>query len=283
MTFILDMDEAEYRANPAIANSDLTLIRRSPAHLLARRRNPEKTTQAKLDGRALHAAILEPDLFMQRYCVLPDDMPRDLRHHRNAKAPSPDTLASIRAWDAWEASNGGRITLDAEDYARKMAVAENVRNHPDLKPYFDAPGEAELSVFATDPVTGTPVKGRLDRRVIINGYRVVLDPKSSDDPRPDAFSRSAYQYGYFQQCAFYTDICAWAGEPIDLFLFIAFEKEDPYGIKVYEVSEDDMEFGRRQYRSALDTYAECAKNNDFPTYNTGIEVLTRPAYAKESA
>lgn len=281
MTIIFDMPEAEYRAHPAIANSDLTSVRRSPGHLLARRRNPEEVTPAKLDGRALHTAILEPQLFMQRYCVMPADAPRDLRHHRNAKSPSPDTIASIRWYDDWEAANAGRVTLPADKYERFMAVAENIRSHPDLKPYFDAPGESEVSVFAEDPVTGLSVKCRIDRRVKISNFRIALDPKSTEDPRPDAFSRSAYAYDYFKQCAFYTDVCEWAGEPLDLFLFIAFEKEDPYGIKVYEASQDDIDFGRRQYRRALDTWAECVKNDDFPVYNTGIEVLTRPAYAKE--
>lgn len=278
---ILNMDEAAYRSHPNVANSDLTTLRRSPAHLEARRRLPDKVTPAKLDGRALHCAILEPGTFLQRYCVLPDDAPRDQRHHRGAAKPSDSTLASIRWWDAWEGNNAGRITLDAADYDLKMRTAEAVRSHPELKPYFDAAGDSEVSVFATDPETGVGVKSRLDRVLTIGNYRVALDPKSTDDARADAFSRSAYQYGYFQQDAFYTDVCEWAGAPLDLFLFIAFEKDDPFGVCVYESSLDDIEFGQRQYRRALNTYAECLANNEWPLYDTSIQVLTRPAYAKE--
>lgn len=76
-------------------------------------------------------------------------------------------------------------------------------------------------------------------------------------------------------------MCDWAGIPLDLFLFIAFEKEDPFGVKVYEMSEDDLEYGRRLYRPALNGYAECLKTGEFPGYDDSIEVLTRPAWAKE--
>jgi len=281
MPIIEQMDEQEYRSHPSVANSDLTTFRRSPAHLIARRETPDKVTPAKLDGRALHCAILEPDDFLSRYCVLPADAPKDQRHHRGAAKPAPATLASIDWWDNWTASNGNRIILTAEDYDSKMRVAANVREHPALKAYFDTPGQSEVSLFANDPETGTGVKARPDRIVTIGGYRVMLDPKSTDDARADAFSRSAYTYSYFQQAAFYTDVSCWCGQEIDLFLFIAFEKEAPYGVKVYEVSDDDLEFGRRQYRKALDAYAACVNADEFPCYSTDIEVLTRPAWAKE--
>lgn len=278
---IFDMPEDAYRADPAIAQSDCAIIARSPAHLLARRRNPEKVTPAKLDGRALHTAILEPSSFMDRYVVLPEDAPRDLRQHRDAKTKSPSTVASIEFWDAWDADNAGRITMDAADYRLKQATAEAIRTHPELAGYFNAPGNSEVSIFTTDPVTGLRVKARIDRLAMLNNLRFALDPKSTEDAREEAFQRSALAYGYFRQAAFYLDVCEWAGIPLDAFLFIAFEKDDPFGIKVYEVSEDDIEYGRRIYRRALDTWAECVRNNDFPAYDTNISVLTRPRYAKE--
>jgi hypothetical protein len=280
---LLDMPEDVYRAHPAVANSDLNVIRtRSPAHLLARRRNPEKVTPAKLDGRALHCAILEPDAFLARYCVLPVDAPRRPSITQiNAKNPSDETRRAIDWWATWEAANGSRITLDAADYDEKMRIADNIRRHPKLRAYFDAPDrQHEVSLFARDPETGTEVKARQDHRCSLAGFRICLDPKSTEDCRPDAFARSAIQYGYFQQAAFYTDISAWAGDPLDLFLFIAFEKEDPYAVKVYEVQEDELDFGRELYRPALNTWAECLRTGVYPAYDDDIEPLIKPVWAK---
>lgn len=277
----LDVPESEYRAHPYVANSDLSVVRRrSPAHAVVKREEPSPDTPAKLDGRALHCAILEPNDFARRYCAKPADAPRDLRHHRNAKSPSPDTLFSIRWWDDFEAANAGKIILDQADIDEKLFIADRIRSHPRLRGFFDAPGVNEASLFAHDPETGAGVKARHDRRVVIGGYRVCLDPKSTEDARADAFMRSAYNYDYFQQAAFYTDISEWCGEPLDLFLFIAFEKVRPYAVKVYEVQANELSFGREQYRIALNTWAECVKNNEFPGYDDDIEPLPLPSYAK---
>lgn len=280
---IADMDEAEYRAHPFVANSDLNVIRtRSPAHLVERRLNPKPGTPAMLDGRALHCAILEPDAFASRYCVLPADAPRRPSIAQiNAKKPSDDTVRAIDWWQQWDAANAGRVTLDLADYDEKMRVAENIRRHPKLRGYFEAPQRAfEASLFGRDPETGAGVKARHDLRVTIGGFRVVLDPKSTDDCRHEAFQRSAVNYGYFQQGAFYTDISEWVGEPIDLFLFIAFEKEAPYALKVYELQADELDYGRSLYRPALNTWAECVANNHYPAYDDDIEPLLRPSWAR---
>lgn len=277
----LDMPEAEYRAHPHVANSDLSVVRRrSPAHAVVKRSEPQADTQAKLDGRALHCAILEPNDFARRYCAKPIDAPRDLRHLRHAAKPSDSTLQSIGWWDAFEAANAGKIILDQADIDEKLFIADRIRSHPRLRGYFDTPGVNEASLFAHDPETGAGVKARHDRRVVLGGYRVCLDPKSTEDARAEAFARSAYQYDYFQQAAFYTDISEWCGEPLDLFLFIAFEKCAPYAVKVYEVQAAELEFGRQQYRSALNTWAECVRNNEFPSYDDDIEPLILPSYAK---
>lgn len=283
------MSDTEYHAHPALGSTDLKNALRSPAHFQANRRAPtEEETAAKRDGKILHTCILEPHTFDAKYAVTPPDAPSDLRRFRNAKTPAADTLASIAWWDAWDATNPGKAIIKADLYESCRRIAEAVRTHPALRGYFDGPdGEAELSMFATDPETGLPVKCRNDWRKIITSYRVVLDMKSCEDARPDPFSRNAFSYGYFLSDAYYTDVNEWAGEPIDLFLLVAFEKEnatlyDPghFPIKVYEASPRGMELGRAQYRKALSLVKHCADMREYPAYDTEVEVLEPPTWAK---
>lgn len=281
------LPEDDYRKHPAVSNSDLKVVTRSAAHYLARRNEQllgltKPPTQAKLDGRALHTAVLEPMLFMEQYCVLPENAPnRPQERWRKAKDPSIETLQAFRWWDEWNLVNGSRITLTQEKYDEYMGTAQSIRNNPAIAPYFEAPGESELSVFANDPETGVEVKSRQDRgRVQIANMRVCLDLKSTQDARKESFRKDAVNYGYFRQAAFYTDVAAWAGEPIDLFLFVAFEKEAPYAAKLYEADPIDVEIGREENRVALNTYAECLKNNSFPGYDDAIEVLSAPSWAR---
>jgi hypothetical protein len=285
MPTYIGMPEQDYRANQAVANSDLKVIKRSPAHFIARRNQQlakvEKDTPATIAGKALHCAILEPHLFSQNYGVLPGDAPAKPNSRQiNAKNPSIETINAINWWRAWEESHPGMTIITLDQYDEFMRTAESVRSQSTIRGYLEAEGDQETSVFAVDPETGVPVKCRTDIRRMIGSSRICLDLKSTDDARPETFNRIAWNFGYFQGAAFYTDVQEWAGEPIDLFLIIAFEREAPYGCKLYELNADDVQRGRDQYRSALDLYAHCHKHNDWPCYSDDIEVLSAPAWAK---
>src|SRR5690606_39465824 len=70
MTIITtSMSNEEYHSLPdSISKSGLDLIARSPAHYrYAERREP---TRAMVIGTAIHAAILEPDVFATEYLLL---------------------------------------------------------------------------------------------------------------------------------------------------------------------------------------------------------------------
>lgn len=282
MTIIRDMPEDKYHAHPALGSTDLKRALRSLGHFKYARENPDTNeTPAKRDGKILHCCILDPHTFDSRYVVLPEDAPSDLRRFRNAKKPSDDTLHSIAWWDAWEAANPGREIITAPEYERYMRCSDAVRKHPELRGYFDGPGDNELTMMATDPETGLQVKCRFDRRTVIGNFKVGLDPKSCMDARLRAFQRDAASYSYFLSAAYYLDVAAMAGEATDLFLLIAFEKEAPYGVKVYEPDDDSLAYGREQYRKALALIKHAQETDEYPTYDTSIEVLSMPGWAKE--
>jgi hypothetical protein len=281
------MSFEDYRAAPGVANSDLKIIaQRSPAHFYAARldpdREPEKPTAAKTAGSALHCALLEPEAFDRTYAYVPDDAPRDLRHLRNAAKPSPDTVRAIEWWDRFESDNAGRVIIPRAVSDDVRRCADRMRLHPELRPYLEAPGHCEESVFATDPETGELCKVRNDKRLELGGFRVILDLKSCDDVRANWFQRAALNFGYFQGCAFYRDVNTWAGHgPIDVYLLVAFEREAPNALKIYEVAPDAEERGREQYRRALAIYKHCREMHDWPSYPTDIAVLEYPAWARD--
>jgi exodeoxyribonuclease VIII len=282
---VYNMLESEYRAAPAVANSDLKHIRRSPAHYWAARldpdREPEKDTPSRIAGRALHCCILEPHTFAEKFVFVPEDAPKDLRHLRDAKNKGDSTIASIQFWDAFEASVAGRCIIDRATTVIVQHAAERIRNHPELIGYLQQ-GTAEESIFATDPVTGEPVKIRTDWRTELAGMRVIIDLKSTEDARPDPFSRIAYSYGYFAGAAYYCDVHEWAGlGKVDLYLLAAFERDSPNAVKIYEVRDEELQRGRLQYRAALNLFHHCRTNDEWPAYDTAIEPLLFPSWAKD--
>lgn len=281
---IYNMPDAEYFAHPAINNSGLKDMLVSPAHYKWRKDNPKEATPDMLSGSACHCAILEPDKFMERYAILPDNAPaRPTPQMLGAKNPSESSAQRIQFWSTFKAQAGGRQVLSNEEAAEYLHIGTTIRNHPELSVMFDK-GMAERAVFGNDPVTGVLCKCKPDYLTQVGKYKIMLEMKSTEDARPEPFTRTAFKFGYYQAGAYYTDIMEWAGlgRP-DLYLIVAFERAPPYGVKIYEVSPEALEFGARQYRKALNLYKHCLDMNEWPNYDTTIEVLSLPAWAREAA
>lgn len=287
---VLDLPEDDYHAHHALGSTDLNTLLRSPAHFRARKLAPPRDTPATRAGRILHACILEREVFEKKYCVEPVDAPKDLRHFRNAAKPSEATLQSIAFWDHWEATHAGMTSISAKDFDDYRRIADCIRQHPELRPYFERATEAasEVSVFAIDEETGLPLKCRKDYRGVLGGVRFKLELKSADDARPAALQRNAVNYGYFLQEAHYHDVSEWGGEPVDVSLMIAFEKPEypeffrpeTFPMKIYQVLEHDVAWGREKMREALALAKHCRDTDEYPGYSTEIEVLERPAWTK---
>ena len=278
------LPDSEYFAADGINSSGLKEIRRSPAHFKYRLDNPKEPTPAMLAGTALHCAVLEPESFMERFAIMPDNSPnRPTSRQINAKNPSQSTIDQIAFWERWDAENAGKITLTATDAAEYLEIGTTIRKHPEIAPFFETEGGfAEASLFGIDPVSGLLCKCKPDYLTEFKGYKIMLELKTTDDARPSSFQRTAYTFGYFMSAAFYCDIHEWAGfDPIDLYLIVAFERNAPYGIKIYEIPDQEIDRGRDQYREALAIYKECHESDYWPAYDTTIETLEFPAWAKD--
>lgn len=83
------------------------------------------------------------------------------------------------------------------------------------------------------------------------------------------------QYGYYRQAAWYIDgLNAAAGlsgdEIIDSMLFIVVEKEPPYRVECYLLSDDFVEFGRKECRRLLELEKQCRAKNEWPNYTSSV-------------
>jgi len=232
-------------------------------------------------GTAYHCAILEPEAFADRYIMAPATAPKKPTAAQwNAKKPSAAGIESMEWWTEFNDKAGDRIILSADDYEMYLAVGGKIRKHPELEKLL-SDGLAEKCVFAEDPETGLLVKCKTDYYRQFTDLNVITDLKTTQDARPFAFQRDAYKFGYFQQAAFYSDVWKWADivDEIHTWIITAFERDAPHAVKLYEVSGADIEFGRKQYRKALNTAAECHATDTWPAYDTEITPLHLPGYA----
>ena len=248
-----------YHAHDSISNSGLRLVSRSPAHY--KYQPAREPTRNMVIGSALHMAALEPHLFYDTYTLLRDAPNRVCSEYKQAKKEF-----------------GEQFVLVASEVEKVEGIMSALQGNKEINDLLIIPGPTELSGFSVDPEHGVTCRHRFDK---LTNCGIAIDLKTTIDARPDAFSRSVYNYGYHMQAAFYSDQHKWiTGEELKDFVFIVIESESPFAVKMYRLDDESVEIGRYMYQKALATYAKCRESGIWPAYsNDGVETLRIPEYA----
>lgn len=242
---IYNLSARDYHAADGISKGGLDAIARSPAHY---RYGEREDTAALRQGRAIHTAVLEPELFEATYA---------LAEGRRNKSAEKTELTKLE----WETCKG---------------VAAAIAEHPTCEDLF-ANGEPEESVFWHDTDTLLLCRCRPDWTHYgdnIDRQPYLLDLKTTKDASPGGFARTVDTYRYHVQAAFYLDgwsaaVSRWCDE----FIFIAVEKTPPYAIGLYRLPDWKIEEGRQLYRRDLATYEYCRDREEWPGYSQDIITL----------
>ena len=244
------LSNAAYHSGPGISCTGLKKIAVSPAHF---KRGEFKQTAAMAMGSATHSAILEPESFAKQYVTLPAGKDR-----RSAE------------YKALCASHGTDNVLVSADAHQINIMQTAVRANPVANKWlYQEPGRNELSVYAKDPETGVLVRCRFDR-LLDRGFSP--DLKTTTDASPRGFSNAIAKYGYAFQAAFYMDVYYWAtGQRLEGFGFVACESKAPNNVMCYRLDDESIEVGRAQYRSALNTFANCLETGIWEGYDGASE------------
>ncbi len=247
-----------------VSKSVLDLVERSPKHYEAWLRGAAGETSPALEfGAATHCGVLEPDEYDRLYAVQPDF--GDLRFKEN-KAKREE----------WKANNGTKTPLSAADAEAIAGMRQAIMAHPTARGLL-VDGDAELTLRWTDPHTRLMGKARTD--FFVGDLATIVDLKTTEDARPDAFAKSCARFRYHVQAAVYTDAFLELGVAIEHFIYLAIEKKPPYAIGIYELDDDAIHRGREAARRNMDTLAECIERGEYPCYSPEIQTLSLPRWA----
>lgn len=278
---VYGMPLADYLAVEALSATGLKLLARSPWHFA--NRAEADPTPAMLRGVLAHCAILEPAAMAQRYVVVPEGSPnRPSRRQWEAKKPSPDSLAAMQWWTQFEAENAGREVVSHAAYALCQAQLEAVKREPELAALLRA-GHGEVSLFWIDGATGLYCKARPDWLPPADGNRITpLDLKTCMDESPSGFGRAAARLRYDLQAAHYTaGIELATGAKVAAFVFGAVTSKPPVLAVPYVLTDEIRDQARDERRELMDRLAWCQRENQWPAYGAGLQLLDFPAYAKQ--
>lgn len=213
---------ADYASSSALNWSLLKHLQKSERAYVHAMTAVQPETPAMRLGTLIHMAVLEPGRWSR-------------------EVVSYDGERRGAAWQKFrdEHVEAGRTVTTGAEYATAQAAALAVRNHPTAAPLLRRAWEREVELYGE--VDSTDCKGKLDAI----GEGILLDLKStSGNVQPRVWARTAHQYSYHGQVAFYRELALTLNRPVDRCYLIAVQTVAPYEVCVYRVSDDVLELGK---------------------------------------
>lgn len=288
-----NLPAAVYHAAPGFSQSQANHIT-PPARLLQYWDKPDEETEYTRMGSLVHQSILEPEVPLPGFAIIPEQFPAPADHAQvKSKKVNVGDLVDwnwnakyCQKWREKQEAEGLEVIAQKE-LDRLAGIILAVKGH-DTAAQILARGHGEVSCFWYRETQFGRVlcKTRLDwvtdrRNTALADIKVVQEGKAETEE----FTRLAIDRGYHLQAA--ANLEGWnrfaRRNTKDKFVFIAVEREQPMSqfVNCVAVPENVLEAGRQAWRSAVETYARCVKENRWPGYGTGINTMILKRWDKE--
>lgn len=276
---LIKISADDYHADPcevpALSSSIAhTLVSKSPLHAWAQHPKlggvPRVASKEMDRGSLIHALLLENG---KDVAVI------DAADYRTNKAKEARDVARER----------GMVPVLAADYGSAKEAVRILRNRLETLG-IDLAGEKEVTALWTefaDDGTEVQCRGMID---ILRHWKSgsgsgadILDPKTCRSAHPDACQKHMNGYGYSIQRTAYVRaiekvIPETAGRVDFAFLFCE-EVPPTWAVTPVRMSGAFRELGERQWRRAVNLWAECLQTNQWPAYVGGAIEIEPPAWA----
>lgn len=259
--FVDGMPNDVYQAiDTHVSNSRMKLMQLSAFKYF----NPAKYTETrpKQVGSAIHAKILEPELFDRDYITLPEIKNRQ----------QPEYKSAVKAL------GDGKVFV-GEECKNIDRMYQAAYGNDDIADLLKSDGYCELSGFATCPETGLKLRVRFDK-LLTNGK--ALDIKKTQSVLDRDLSNTIFNYGYHIQEAFYSYVYRLiTGEELESFNFAFIEEKEPSEAQLVRLDDISKMIANDEMKvllSQVKHYTEIkgtVKNNNPMTYVSLPEWLMR--------
>jgi exodeoxyribonuclease VIII len=198
-------------------------------------------------GTLVHAMILEPDTVQKRFAIFnPPVNDKRTKLYKEAKAE-------------FDKVKGNRIAIDQDSFDRANILVSRLTEDASASSMLQT-GEAEVSFFGE--LDGRKIKVRTD--FIDYENKRIIDIKTTKDATYSSFNRDfKWNYDYDLSAALYTDMVSLIMGEKYTFHIIALHKEDPFGVAIYDISDESMEVGRQKYLRAIRNIRDCENTGNF--------------------
>lgn len=235
---IRGVPEAEYHGWDRMSASALkTLDKSTPLHLLAERENRTDSSAFRV-GRALHSLVLTPAAYELDFVTAPDIDRR--------------TKAGKEEWEKFQSLAEGRTVLTQDESNLVEEMRGGIMSHASARMLVEKCGK-DTELTLRGEYDGVPCKARLDGW--IEEFGVILDIKTHGGlASPAEFAKSAYNFGYWTQFAFYRDMMRRAGKEVTSVILIVVEKNPPHACLCASLHNDHLDIAASRLPDLVNLY-----------------------------
>lgn len=250
------MNEAEYRAHPAVNYSTLKHMRKSPLHYRHAVDNPEDSGNEYAMLRAVHALVLEPMTAHETIAVW--DGRRDKRD---------------KAYCAFLDANAGKDILNPTEHAQALAVSAAYSRNSTVQWLLSLPGtRCEQPHVWTHQCANLELalKGKPDiLHYSAEHGLIVADLKTCGDTDARLVASMARKYGWLLQLAHYTLLAfdLWQLDPTTTpvhWLTITAEDKAPFDCTALSWDAGSIIAALQEHAALIAQLERCLLTNQWP-------------------
>ena len=256
-------------ATDAVRSTALKRILITPAHYRHDLAHPKAETAAMALGTALHAALLEPEAFAQAFAVVP----KVDRRTREGKLQ----------WQDFSAVHAGKTLIQSSDLEMIERLRAAVARHDRARALLTLPGQAELSLYWTDRLTGIRLKARPDR-LLSAPRRILLEIKSTTHADLIHFPKKIVDFDYHFSLAMYREGVQQVYGELPPAVFMVIE-DGTFQICLYQPDAYMLREGHQRFRRALALLARCRETDQWPGYQPEglIQEISLPRWSRSQS
>lgn len=220
-----------------LSYSALSNFAKSPNHLLSYWQQDFEPTPAMLFGSLLHKMILQPETFSHDYAIY-------------------EGRRAGKDWIEFKEHNKTKNIVTGKEYNMANKVFNKAKEDTIFKKLLMQTTETEKHLEWS--LNDVNYHGYCD----MIGETFIADIKTTTDAG-DKFARDLLYNNYKLQAAMYL-----SARPLQHYYIIAVEKSEPYNVQVYELGEELLDKGLKQYIELNEKYKQW--NGEPQSYNNGI-------------
>ena len=256
----------DYHSIPALSNSSLSVLKRSPAEFYARfvadppTMASEETDAMRL-GSAVHLLALEPERFDSEYAIVEGPI------NPSTGNPYGRDTKKFQAWLDQEMMQQTRKVLLRSEFAESLEIAKAFQSHPTIAAIMASRAEKFFEFEHVDDFKWegldewVRIKCKLD--FVMPSEGIIVDLKTTDNPSEYDWSWSAGLYGYHRQAAIYMDVMEAKYKRPFRFIFGVVRSKAPYEAHCYEPDDESISEGREEYRDLAKQWQDRMAKGDW--------------------